>query len=96
VDVKVLEIVGWNVGFQKIPFTNVLRSDLGYSLSEAKAITDAVLEQKTVALEVDGSRYALLVEKLSKLGARLALSVGTSRKGNLCTLSPKQTAKGGR
>jgi hypothetical protein len=56
---------GWNVGFRKVEFTQLLREECGLSLSEAKARTDAVLDGKSIELAWrDG-----LVEKMSALHA---------------------------
>jgi hypothetical protein len=45
-------ITGWKVGFLKISHTEVLREAASMSLSEAKAVTDSVLDGKTVTIPV--------------------------------------------
>ena len=66
-------VLGWNPGFQKIQFTELLRGDFGYSLSKAKAATDAVLDQKRVELEVQDTECMRLLPRLNQLGARAVL-----------------------
>jgi hypothetical protein len=48
---KTVTILGWNAGFQKVKFTELLRSDFGYSLSGAKAATDGILDNRRVEIE---------------------------------------------
>jgi len=43
---SIVVIIGWNVGFQKVEFTKMLKSKLGYSLTEAKAVTDAAVDNQ--------------------------------------------------
>ena len=65
-------ITGWNVGFQKIRFTELLRTDFGFSLSAAKAATDAVLGRKSFELEVQAAQCGDLVPRLERIGVRAA------------------------
>jgi hypothetical protein len=63
-------IFGWSVGFRKVKFTELLRRDLGYSLSSAKAATDAVLDNQRLELYVRDTDCDGILFKLSELGAR--------------------------
>ncbi len=66
-------VLGWNPGFQKVQFTELLRGDFGYSLSKAKAATDAVLEQQRIELEVRDADCTRLLPQLDQLGAQAVL-----------------------
>ena len=66
---KTVAIFGWNSGFQKIKFTEFLRHDFGYSLSGAKAATDAVLDNQRIELQVEDAECDGVMSKLSDLGA---------------------------
>lgn len=63
-------IFGWNVGFQKVGFTKLLRYELGYSLSEAKSKTDAVLENQRIELTLHKADVDHVLFKLTQLGAK--------------------------
>lgn len=64
-------ILGWNVGFEKVGFTNLFRSELGFSLKSAKATTDSVLEGHSVFIEVTDERYKTMACRLTELGAKI-------------------------
>ena len=64
-----LAVTGWDVNFQKIEFTKLLREELGYSLSEAKALTDAVLDSRPINLSFADERFDAAVAAMSKIGA---------------------------
>jgi hypothetical protein len=64
---------GWNVGFDKVGLTNLLRHDLGFPLAQAKGITDSVLENQLVTLEVPDSQLSWLSSKLNDIGARFVM-----------------------
>ena len=66
----VLVIQGWEIGFQKVAFTNLLRSEFGYSLSGAKSATDSVLEAKQLELEVPDAEISRVLSKCRELGVR--------------------------
>jgi hypothetical protein len=68
---ETVEIYGWNLGFQKVEFTKMLENDLGYSLSEAKSATDAILNNQRVLLRVGKADVEVLLSKLNELGAKL-------------------------
>ena len=67
---ETLVIIGWNVGFQKVAFTKLLRHELGYSLSEAKSTTDAVLKNQRTELKLHKADVDQVLVKLNELGAR--------------------------
>ncbi len=67
-EVKNLTVNGWRIGFEKVKFTNLLKSEFGYSLADAKAATDAVLERKGVQLKVESSKYHHIAQELIALG----------------------------
>jgi hypothetical protein len=70
---KTVVILGWNSGFQKVKFTNFLRHDFGYSLSNAKAATDAVLDNQRLGLQVQECEFDRILAELSGLGAKFVL-----------------------
>ena len=67
-------VAGWNVGFQKVKFTFLLQARLGYSLSRAKHVTDAVLANNDVELQVEEEQGEALVSSMKDLGARCAVA----------------------
>jgi hypothetical protein len=68
---KTVVISGWSVGFQKIKFTEMLRSDLGYSLSGAKATMNAMLDNQRLELQIQDSEYERLLLKFSEFEAKI-------------------------
>ena len=74
---KTVTIVGWSAGFQKVRLTDLLRQNLGYTLSEAKAATDSVLDNQRVKLQVQDSDYDGIVCALRDLRAVLELEEGS-------------------
>jgi homoaconitase/3-isopropylmalate dehydratase large subunit len=67
-EVTNLTVNGWRIGFDKVKFTNLLKSHFGYSLTDAKAATDAVLERKSVGLKIESSKYHDIAQELNALG----------------------------
>ena len=61
---------GWNIGFNKVAHTKLLCSELGYSLLQAKSITDAVVDRQSVMIEVGDDQIESLAFELSELGAK--------------------------
>ena len=61
-------IKGWNIGFKKVEFTKMLQSELGLGLSEAKNITDRVVDKDLVEFHVSGQDYARVVKLATELG----------------------------
>jgi hypothetical protein len=66
--VKTIILSGWNTGFNKVGLTKLLRYDYGYSLSNAKTVTDSVLDGKAVTIENSDDRVDEFVMKLDRLG----------------------------
>jgi len=79
---KTVTISGWKVGFQKVGFTELLKRELGYSLSAAKAATDYVLDNHRLELDVPEAEYESLVPRLLALGAKVAIEAGRGGKGS--------------
>jgi hypothetical protein len=73
---KTVTISGWEIGFQKVGFTELLKREFGYSLSAAKAATDSVLENHRLDLNVPEEEYDSLVPRLLDLGAKVAIEAG--------------------
>jgi len=48
----ILHLHGWQVGFNKVEFTKLMKEEVGLSLSDAKRITDRLLAGETVIVEV--------------------------------------------
>ena len=42
---------GWNTGFNKVAHTKLLRTELSYSLAQAKSITDALMDGQSVTID---------------------------------------------
>jgi ribosomal protein L7/L12 len=66
----IVEITGWQVGFNKVGCTNTIRATTGLSLVEGKEITDAVLKGETRRIAIPDYRAAqMLAQELVGLGA---------------------------
>lgn len=70
---KTITIIGWRTGFQKVGLTNLLRHELGYTLSDAKAATDTLLANRRLDLQAQDSELDQIVSTLRDLGAELAM-----------------------
>jgi hypothetical protein len=70
---KTIVMSGWELGLQKVKLTELLRHDLGYSLSDAKAKTDAVLDNQRTELNVEDTQFSAVLAKLRMLGAKCTL-----------------------
>ena len=70
---KTIVLSGWERGFQKVKLTEFLQSDLGISLSDAKAKTDAVLDNQRVELDVEEAQFNVVLAKLRMLGTKCTL-----------------------
>jgi hypothetical protein len=68
-----ISISGWNVGFQKVKFAELLRCDFGYSLASAKAATDTVLENRRLELPIQASQCNRILPLLSEVGVRAVI-----------------------
>jgi hypothetical protein len=66
---------GWNVGFNKIGHTKLLRAELEYSLRKAKTVTYAVVSGQLATLELADDRIEYLTTKLKALGVKSVLAV---------------------
>ncbi len=66
-------ISGWNIGFQKVKFAELLRCDLGYSLAGAKAATDTILENKRLELTIRESQRTELMPRLNEVGVKAVI-----------------------
>jgi hypothetical protein len=72
---KHLVIRGWDVGLDKILLTKTLRAEFGYSLSEAKSITDQVVDYREIRIPFDREPLEAdaFVRKLCEIGARASV-----------------------
>ena len=66
-----ITIQGWKYGFQKISFTHLLQSRAGYTLSEAKHLTDDVLAGRTITVSVPEELCSSLASEMEQIGAIL-------------------------
>ena len=59
-----IRFTSWQPGFQKVRFNILLCERLGLSLSEAKGVVDAILQNKPVFVEINSTEDAanLLVQ----------------------------------
>ncbi len=71
---KTLTVSGWKTGFRKVAFTELLKNDLGYSLSAAKAATDSVLENQSLEINIPAAKYEDMLTRLLEIGANVALA----------------------
>ena len=74
----IVEIRGWEVGFNKVKCTKTVRAAIGLGLAEGKAVTDAVLRGEAQRIVIpDDLAAQRLVDELTQLGA-IASVVETS------------------
>ena len=74
----IVEIRGWEIGFNKVACTNTIRAATGLGLAEGKAVTDAVLDREIRRITVpDPLAAQQLAHDLTELGA-IASVVETS------------------
>ena len=64
-----LTISGWRIGFNKVEFTKMLKAEFGLGLTDAKTITDRILNQELVELQVDLEGYERIAKRATDLGA---------------------------
>jgi ribosomal protein L7/L12 len=62
-------VTGRNIVFQKVEFTKTLKLELGCSLSEAKGMTDAVVDRKPIQVDLPEEQFDRVSDRFSKLGA---------------------------
>jgi ribosomal protein L7/L12 len=60
---------GWEIGFQKVNFTKMVREELGLGLFDGKSITDRVLAGDRVELVVSSEKYEMVAKRAGDLGA---------------------------
>lgn len=65
---KKIEIQAWEPGFQKVSCTKLLQEKAGYSLSRAKATTDAILNRQRVTIELPDEGFERAIDELLKIG----------------------------
>ncbi len=65
---KTIIFEGWVKGMQKIPFIKLLNEEVGLSLKESKKIKDAIVDDKTMMIEVDDSVAEDIINKSTELG----------------------------
>ena len=65
---------GWNAGFNKIGFTRLMQQVLGYSLTEAKRVTDTIVDGEMVTVQVSEIQADRVIASMSELGARCAVA----------------------
>jgi hypothetical protein len=74
---KTIVVSGWNVGFQKINFTQKLRDEFNFSFSGAKNACDAVLDGQRLELHVQDSDYLRIRSELIQLNAKVEVEYST-------------------
>lgn len=67
---KTIIVRGWDVGFHKVRFTQMLMSEFGYALSEAKHACEGVLENRPLHLSVRDEEAGRISSKLALLGTK--------------------------
>jgi hypothetical protein len=60
----------WHGDFHKIPFTKLLQREAGLGLAEAKRVTDAVLDNKSVHIRVPTKRLDSFRNEAKAIGIR--------------------------
>jgi hypothetical protein len=60
---------GWEIGFQKVNFTKMIREELCLGLFDGKSITDRVLAGDRVELLVSSEKYEVIAKRAGDLGA---------------------------
>ena len=63
-------LCGWNQGFNKVGLTKLLRAEPGFTLKCAKAVTDAVLEGQSVAIDVPDTEAERMIAQLNSIGVK--------------------------
>ncbi len=65
---------GWDAGFNKVGFTRLMQHALGYSLTEAKRVTDTIMDGEPVTVNVPEATVDQIIVSMSELGARCAVA----------------------
>lgn len=66
---------GWQVGMQKVPFSYLLRDEVGLSLKEAQVAMLRVLDEQPVTINVPNELAARLLTQATTLGVRCRLEL---------------------
>jgi hypothetical protein len=69
---KTMTVSGWKTGFQKVAFTELLKHELGFSLSAAKAATDGVLDSQPLEINISEAKFEGMLARLRELGAKVS------------------------
>ncbi len=69
-DVQTVILSGWETGFKKVACTKLLQKRLGFTLSEAKAATDSLLEGQAIRVLVGSAEFDRLAFDIRNLGVR--------------------------
>jgi hypothetical protein len=70
---KTIEVLAWNPGFKKVSCTKLLQERAGYSLSRAKATTDAILNRDRVTIELPEEDLDRIVAELAEIGLQFKM-----------------------
>ena len=70
----IIRMTGWRVGLRKVSMTQALQQYAGLSLTNAKHITDRVLDGFTIDISMDIDKAILLRQVLDQLGAEVIVS----------------------
>jgi ribosomal protein L7/L12 len=66
----IVEITGWQVGFNKVACTRIVRAAAGLDLADGKQVTDGVLAGKVQRVSVpSGETASRLAHELTEIGA---------------------------
>jgi hypothetical protein len=64
-----LIVEGWNKGFNKVAFTKMLQKEFGFSLTIAKVMTDQLLENKLLVIDIADADIERINALAQDLGA---------------------------
>jgi len=73
---KTLVLYDWDKGFKKVSLTELLHKRAGYSLAQAKAITDAVLNHESVSVELSEETFEQVANDLRDICVKYRLIEG--------------------
>ena len=72
---RTILLTGWKEGIKKVSLTLLLHEHANYSLSEAKAVTDAVINNRVVRLELTDEQFSRVMSKLGEIGVTFTASL---------------------
>jgi hypothetical protein len=75
---KQIVICGWSAGFKKVSLTKMLRERANYSLVRAKNVTDAVLNNQSVVIEIPDVQFEYAIKDLNEIGVKFEDKPGRS------------------